>query len=40
MQLEMQLVPSEGARGEQSMANQGQEWMGIFTMSKRSWFSK
>jgi hypothetical protein len=28
------------AGGEQLIANQGQEWMGIRTMSKRSWFSK
>jgi hypothetical protein len=26
----------EAARGEQLMANQGQEWMGIHTTSKRS----
>jgi hypothetical protein len=30
----------EAARGGQSIANQGQEWMGIRTPSKRSWFSK
>jgi hypothetical protein len=30
----------EAARGEQLMANQGQEWMGIRTTSKQSWFSK
>ncbi len=30
----------EAARGEQSIANQGQEWMSIRTTSKRSWFSK
>jgi hypothetical protein len=30
----------EAARGEQLIANQGQEWMGICTTSKRSWFSK
>jgi hypothetical protein len=30
----------EAARGEQLIANQGQEWMGIRTMKKRSWFSK
>jgi hypothetical protein len=28
------------AMGEQLTANQGQEWMGIRSMSKRSWFSK
>jgi hypothetical protein len=30
----------EAARGEQFIANQGQEWMGICTMSKRSRISK
>jgi hypothetical protein len=30
----------EAARGEQLIANQGQEWMGICTTSKRTWFSK
>jgi hypothetical protein len=30
----------EAARGEQLIANQRQEWMGIRIMSKRSWFSK
>jgi hypothetical protein len=29
----------EAARGEQLIANQGQEWIGIRTMSKRSWLS-
>jgi hypothetical protein len=31
---------SGAARGEQLIASQGQEWMGIRTTSKRSWFSK
>jgi hypothetical protein len=30
----------EAAKGEQLIANQGQEWMGIRTTSKKSWFSK
>ncbi len=30
----------EAARGEQLIANQGQEWMGIRTTSKRSGISK
>jgi hypothetical protein len=30
----------EAARGEQLIANQGQDWMGIRTMSKRSRISK
>jgi hypothetical protein len=30
----------EVAKGEQLIANQGQEWMGIRTTSKKSWFSK
>jgi hypothetical protein len=30
----------EAAKGEQLTANQGQEWMGIRAMSKKSWFSK
>ncbi len=30
----------EAARGEQLIANQGQEWMGIRTTSKRSCLSK
>jgi hypothetical protein len=30
----------EAARGKQLIANQGQEWMGIRTKSKKSWFSK
>jgi hypothetical protein len=34
------LEVGEAARGEQLIANQGQEWMGIRTTSKKSWFSK
>jgi hypothetical protein len=34
------LGEGEAARGEQLIANQGQEWMGIRSMSKKSWFSK
>jgi hypothetical protein len=30
----------EAARGEQLIANQGQELMGIRDTSKKSWFSK
>ncbi len=30
----------EAARGEQLIANQGQERMGIRTTSKKSWYSK
>jgi hypothetical protein len=30
----------EAARGEQLIANQGQEWMGVCTTSKRRWLSK
>jgi hypothetical protein len=30
----------EAARDKQLIANQGEEWMGIRTMSKKSWFSK
>jgi hypothetical protein len=30
----------EAAKGEQLIENQGQEWMGIRTTSKKSWFSK
>jgi hypothetical protein len=30
----------EATRGEKLIANQGQEWMGIHTTSKGSWFSK
>jgi hypothetical protein len=30
----------EAAKGEQLIANQGQEWMGIRTTIKKSWFSK
>jgi hypothetical protein len=30
----------EAAKGEQLIANQGQEWMGIHTTSKRSRISK
>jgi hypothetical protein len=34
------LGAGEAARGEQLIAYQGQESMGIPTTSKRSWFSK
>jgi hypothetical protein len=30
----------EVARGEQLIANQRQEWMGIHTTSKKRWFFK
>ncbi len=30
----------EAAKFEQLIANQGQEWMGIRSTSKRSWFSE
>jgi hypothetical protein len=31
---------SKGARGEQLISNQAQEWMGIRSTSKKSWFFK